>query len=63
MGREESGPAAGSDPPGPVAGPECPACGCRDLRVDHTRRRGQRIVRIRYCRHCGRRVITVEKTL
>ncbi len=41
-------------------GIECPRCGCRHLPVLYTRRRFGRIVRVRRCRHCGRRVVTSE---
>ena len=37
----------------PVEGPECPYCGCKDVRVvDQRSRWGKPIVRSR-CRHCG----------
>jgi len=42
-------------------GIECPRCACRHLPVLYTRRRAKRIVRIRQCRHCGRRVMTYEE--
>lgn len=42
-------------------GIECPSCGCRHLPVVYTRHRPQRTVRVRRCRHCGRRVITIEQ--
>lgn len=45
----------------PVAGPECRTCGCRHLPVHATRRHGSCIVRIRYCRNCGARLVTREK--
>lgn len=36
-------------------------CGCRDLRVVYTRPTwGNRIMRRRECRHCGRRMTTWE---
>lgn len=40
----------------------CPDCGCRHFRVVSTRRalRG-RILRRRECRHCGKRLTTMEK--
>jgi transcriptional regulator NrdR family protein len=44
------------------AGICCPRCGCADLRVVYTRHRHERIVRSRECRHCGKRMITVERT-
>ena len=40
----------------------CSKCGCRDLRVYYTRpRRGGVIVRVRVCRHCGKRIVTREQ--
>lgn len=39
----------------------CPACGCRHLPVNHTRRMKNRIIRYRQCRHCGKNLTTVEK--
>lgn len=43
-------------------GLECPRCGCEHLYVVYTKRSwGGRIVRRRQCRHCGRRVTTVER--
>jgi len=39
----------------------CPGCGCPHLPVQYTRHRFGHTVRIRRCRHCGRRVITREK--
>lgn len=42
-------------------GIECPKCGCRHLPVAYTRHVGSRIKRVRYCRHCGHRVVTSEK--
>jgi transcription elongation factor Elf1 len=41
-------------------GLECRHCGCRDLRVLYTRQRPRSIMRVRVCRHCGRRVVTRE---
>ena len=43
-------------------GLECPGCGCRHLPVTYTRPKpGGRIMRVRNCRHCGRRVVTFER--
>ena len=42
-------------------GIECPSCGCRHFYVIYTRRRADRIVRRKECRHCGKRVITSER--
>lgn len=45
------------------SGMRCPQCACCDLRAWSTRRRANRVVRVRICRNCGRRVTTVEKLL
>ncbi len=43
-------------------GVSCPTCGCEHLPVYYTRkRRGGKIIRVRICRHCGRRVLTTER--
>lgn len=39
----------------------CPTCGCRHLSVGYTRPGYKIRVRIRNCRHCGRRIVTHEK--
>lgn len=44
-------------------GIECPQCGCRHFYVVYTRPKPGKIVRRRECRHCGRRVTTVERVL
>ena len=38
----------------------CPACGCRDLRVQTTRRGEGLILRYRVCRNCGAHRATIE---
>jgi transcriptional regulator NrdR family protein len=39
----------------------CRTCGCRHFRVLYTRRAvGERLLRRRMCRHCGRRITTYE---
>jgi len=39
----------------------CRSCGCRHFRVVYTRpARGNRVLRRRECRHCGRRMTTWE---
>ena len=53
---------AADEPDPPPAGLECPDCGCRDLRVDYTRRGPGFITRRRRCRNCGRCIITREFT-
>lgn len=40
---------------------ECPRCGCRHMYVVYTRSTPGRIVRIRECRHCKRRLRTHEQ--
>ncbi len=42
-------------------GLECPKCGCKHFEVVYNVRQVKRIVRRKQCRHCGRRVTTVEK--
>jgi transcriptional regulator NrdR family protein len=39
----------------------CPGCGCKDLPAVYTRHSGQHRVRVRKCRHCGKRIRTTEK--
>ncbi len=40
----------------------CPRCGCEHLPVAYTRHRNKMIVRKRRCRHCGRFIITRERS-
>jgi len=42
-------------------GIECPRCGCRHLYVVYTRPRYKKILRVRECRYCGRRIKTYEQ--
>ncbi|MGW8256624.1 MAG: NrdR family transcriptional regulator [Thermoguttaceae bacterium] len=44
-------------------GLECPKCGCRHLYVVYTRQRMKKILRVRECRHCGRRITTWEQAI
>lgn len=45
-------------------GIECPQCGCRYFYTTHTEPlRDGRIRRRKECRHCGRRVVTLETPL
>ena len=55
-----SAPAPGSDDP---AGVVCRHCGCRHLPVNYTRHHRGFILRVRECRHCGRRPVTRESEL
>ena len=41
-------------------GLECRACGCRHFEVLYTRPRPGGIMRVRQCRHCGKRLMTRE---
>ncbi len=43
------------------AGLICPKCGCRHLFVVYTRPRAGHILRLRSCRHCGKRLLTRER--
>ena len=40
----------------------CRKCGCRHFRVVYTRPGPDTIRRLRECRHCGRRVMTTERS-
>lgn len=43
-------------------GLECRKCGCRDFHVLYTRPQfGGYIMRVRECRHCGKRLLTRER--
>ena len=45
-------------------GLRCPKCGCGHFCVVYTRSTwGGRIIRRRECRHCGRRMTTLEKPI
>ena len=45
----------------PAVGLVCRGCGCRHFHVVYTRKApGNRIMRLRECRHCGKRVQTWE---
>jgi len=44
-----------------VGGIECPRCGCRHHYVLYTRPRLKKILRVRECRHCGRKIKTYEQ--
>jgi transcriptional regulator NrdR family protein len=44
-------------------GLRCPKCGCGHFRVLYTRPAwGNRLLRRRECRHCGRRITTYEQS-
>lgn len=43
------------------AGMQCPSCGCRHLPVYYTRQRIGKVVRVRKCRNCGRKILTTER--
>lgn len=42
-------------------GLRCPNCNCADLRVYYTRQSTDRILRVRICRYCGRKITTYER--
>jgi transcriptional regulator NrdR family protein len=43
-------------------GLQCPNCGCGHFKVIYTRGAwGNRVLRRRECRHCGRRISTYEQ--
>jgi DNA-directed RNA polymerase subunit RPC12/RpoP len=42
-------------------GLECPDCGCRHLPVAYTRQGRNYVQRVRYCRYCGKRIVTRER--
>lgn len=44
-----------------IKGLTCPRCGCRHLFVVYTRGKPGHILRVRECRHCGRRLVTRER--
>jgi hypothetical protein len=35
----------------------CPACGCKDMRLAVIRKNQGRMIRVRVCRHCGKKVL------
>jgi hypothetical protein len=39
----------------------CGTCRCRHFRTVYTRPRAGHIVRLKECRHCGRRMVTRER--
>jgi hypothetical protein len=41
----------------------CPTCGCHHLPVYYNKHRGGVHIRVRICRHCGRRVTTWERAI
>lgn len=45
----------------PAVGLECPRCGCRHFEVLRTQPTEDGIRRYRACRHCGRRLVTLER--
>lgn len=47
--------------PEPKRGLSCPRCGCDHLPVLYTRQKLGHILRVRQCRHCGRRITTRER--
>ena len=49
-----------AESPAERRGLECRACGCRHFEVLYTRPRPGGIMRVRQCRHCGKRLMTRE---
>ena len=43
------------------AGIRCPSCGCPEHRIYYTRQKADYILRVRVCRHCGRKFSTYEQ--
>lgn len=43
-----------------LAGIRCRKCGCADLPVAYVRHLNGYTQRVRFCRHCGRRIVTRE---
>jgi hypothetical protein len=52
---------ASKERPAKLQSLECPRCGCRHMYVVDTRSTPNRIIRVRECRHCGRRMRTYEQ--
>jgi len=53
-----------SPKPTEAKGLVCPKCGCRHFYVVYTRHGfGNKVVRRRECRHCGKRVTTWEQLI
>ncbi len=51
-----------ANPPAPVPGLRCPACGGNAFRVLYTRKLpGGAVRRYRRCLHCRRNVVTIER--
>lgn len=45
-------------------GLRCRHCGCRHFRVIYTRKSwGEKLLRRRECRHCGKRLTTIERAI
>ena len=51
---------AACDRPKECPGVACRKCGCCHLPVYYVRRQKDCILRVRECRHCGRRLVTRE---
>lgn len=58
---ESTATAAAAALPAEQRGLECRQCGCRHFEVCYTRQQENQIMRVRQCRHCGRRLVTYEK--
>jgi DNA-directed RNA polymerase subunit RPC12/RpoP len=58
---QPSNPVTRAKPTRDDLGLACPSCGCRHLPVWYTRQKPGYVLRVRLCRHCGRRVATRER--
>jgi len=54
---------AACERPKECPGVACRHCGCCHLPVYYVRRQKNFIVRVRECRHCGRRLVTREQEM
>lgn len=41
----------------------CPDCGCKDWRVYYTRPAEGKVKRMKICRNCGRKLMTIERSI
>lgn len=44
-----------------MQGLSCPRCGCSELPVHYTRKKYEKVVRLRKCANCGSRLLTAER--
>jgi hypothetical protein len=48
---------------GGPSGLTCRKCGCRDLRVSYTHDKPGSRQRVRFCRYCGNKIVTLESVI